>query len=88
MATVADGQTYEITNLHTDGSLGGLDLVVNYKAADVSDPVATRSRNIAVMKALLSQHPELRQAFHGLWVYADAEHQQPYAIELPMNQIQ
>jgi hypothetical protein len=88
MALVAGSENYQITSLHTDGSLGGLDLVVNYKTADVSDPVATRSRNVEVMKALLSQHPELREAFHGLWVFANAEHQQPYAIELPMNQIQ
>jgi len=88
MKIEANGQIVEITNIHTDGSLGGLDLVVNYKASDVSDPVATRSRNVDVMKTLLKQHPELREAFHGLWVYANAENQQPYAIELPMNQIQ
>ena len=88
MALASNGQTYEITSLRTDGSLGGLDLVVNYKTDSVSDPVATRSRNVDVMKALLTQHPELREAFHGLWVYAQAENQQPYAIELPMSQIQ
>jgi hypothetical protein len=88
MKVESSGQIFEITNIHTDGSLGGLDLVVNYKASDVSDPVATRSRNLEVMKALLKQHPELREAFHGLWVYANAENQRPFAIELPMNQIQ
>jgi hypothetical protein len=50
--------------------------------------VATRSRNVEVMKAFLTQHPELRSAFHGFWVYANAENQRPFAIELPMNQIQ
>lgn len=84
----ANGQTFDVTNIHTDGSLGGLDLVVNYKSSDVSDPVATRSRNVEVMKAFLKQHPELRTAFHGFWVYANAENQRPFAIELPMNQIQ
>lgn len=88
LKVTANGQTFDITNLRTDGSLGGLDLVVNYKASDVSDPVATRSRNLEVMKALLSRHPELREAFHGLWVYANAENQRPFAIELPMSQIQ
>lgn len=82
------GQTVDITNLHTDGTLGGFDLVVNYDTSDTSDPVATRSRNVAVMKALLAQHPELREGFHGLWVYANAQNQRPFAIELPMNQIQ
>lgn len=88
MKIVANGRTFDITNMRTDGSLGGLDLVVNYKTSDVSDPVATRSRNLDVMKALLSQHPEIREAFHGLWVYANAENQKPFANELPMNQIQ
>jgi hypothetical protein len=88
MTLVATGQSFELTDLHTDGSLGGLDLVVHYKASDISDPVATRSRNVEVMKALLSQHPELRQGFHGLWVYAESGSQRPFAIELPMNQIQ
>jgi hypothetical protein len=84
----ANGKTFEITSLRTDGFSGELDLVVNYKAENVADPVATRTEIIELMKALLAAHPELRQAFHGLWVYAHAEGQRPYAIELPMNQIQ
>lgn len=88
MKIAANGQTFDITSMRTDGSLGGLDLVVNYKTNDVSDPVATRSRNLDVMKALLAQHPEIREAFHGLWVYANAENQRPFANELPMSQIQ
>jgi len=88
MKLESNGQVVEVTDIHTDGSLGGLDLVVNYKTADVSDPVATRTRNLEVMKALLKQQPELREAFHGLWVYANAENQKPFAIELPMSQIQ
>ena len=54
MKIVAKDQTFDITNIHTDGSFGGLDLVVNYKIDDVSDPVATRARNLEVMKALIS----------------------------------
>jgi hypothetical protein len=88
MKFTANGQTYDITSLHTDGSLGGLDLVINYDAHNISDPVAARSRNVELMKAMLSEHPELRQAFHGLWVYSSAPGQSPFANELPMNQIQ
>jgi len=84
----ANGKTFEITSLRTDGFSGELDLVVNYKTASVADPVATRTEILELMKALLAARPELRQAFHGLWVYAHAEGQRPYAIELPMNQIQ
>ncbi len=81
----ANGQNYSITDLHTDGSLGGLDLVVHYTATDTSDPVATRARNLDLMKAMLSDHPELRDGFHGLWVFADAPSQRPFGIEQPMS---
>ena len=82
------GQNFEIEDMHTDSSLGGLDLVINYKATDVSDPVASRTRNIELMKAMLAQHPELRQGFHGLWAFANAPNERPFANELPMGQIQ
>ena len=78
---------FSITDIRTDGSLGGLDLVVRYTAQSVQDPVATRRQNIAVMHLMLQAHPELRQAFHGLWVYAVAPGQDPFGIELPMDQI-
>ena len=81
------GKTYPVTALNTEGSLGGLDLVITYQAPDNSDPVAARTRNIEVMQAMLSQHPELREAFHGIWVYSNATSQQPFANELPMGQI-
>jgi hypothetical protein len=80
-------QSFNITSLRTDSFAGGLDLVINYRTKDVSDPVATHSQIVELMKAMLAQHPELRQAFHGLWVYAHAENQSTYAIELPMSQI-
>jgi hypothetical protein len=68
MALSVDGHSYSITDLHTEGSLGGLDLVIAYQAPDNSDPVATRTRNLEIMHAIVTQHPELREAFHGLWV--------------------
>ena len=87
MTLRAGSQSFDITSMRTDSSLGGLDLVINYKAKDVSDPVATHAQIVELMKAMLAQYPQLRQAFHGLWVYAHAANQNPYAIELPMNQI-
>lgn len=87
MILKAGGQSFNITSLRTDTFSGGLDLVINYQTKDVSNPVATHSEIVELMKAMLAQYPELRQAFHGLWVYAHADGQNPYAIELPMNQI-
>lgn len=84
----AGGQNLEVTRLRTQTFQGGLDLVVDYNARDISDPVATRTQIVELMKALLARHPGLRVGFHGLWVYAHAGSAQPFAIELPMNQIQ
>jgi hypothetical protein len=85
---VSEGnQNYSISDLHTDGSLGGLDLVIRYAATNVGDPVATRARNLEVMKATLAAHPELREGFHGLWVFADAPPERPYGNELAMSDI-
>jgi hypothetical protein len=80
-------KTYSISDLHTDGSLGGLDLVIRYAAGDISDPVATRARNLEVMKAMLEAHPELREGFHGLWVFAESASQRPFGNELAMSDI-
>jgi hypothetical protein len=82
-----DTQSFNITGLRIDTFDGNLDLVISYKTADVSDPVATRAQIVELMKAMLARYPELRQAFHGLWVYANSDKQSPYAIELSMTKI-
>jgi hypothetical protein len=87
MVVTAGNQTYPVNDLHTDGSLGGLDLVLRYTTADATDPVATRARNLELMKATLQAHPELREGFHGLWVFAEAPSQHPYGNELAMSEI-
>jgi hypothetical protein len=39
------------------------------------------------MTALLSLHPELHDAFHGMWVHADQGSASLFSLELPMEQI-
>jgi hypothetical protein len=81
--------TFEVTNLHTGELANNLDLVVTFNGTPGQDPVAARAQVTAVMRALLQQHPELESAFHGLWVYAEAPgNASPFALELPMQQIQ
>jgi hypothetical protein len=88
MTVNVDGSQVSITNLHTDGStFGGLDLVVRYDTADVSNPAAARTRSVALMKALLALHPDWKDAFHGMWVFANAPNQQPFSLELAMPEI-
>jgi hypothetical protein len=87
MILTAGNKTFTVSDVHTDGSLGGLDLVIRYAAADAADPVATRVQNLEVMKAALAAHPELREGFHGLWVFAEAPGQRPFGNELAMSEI-
>jgi hypothetical protein len=88
MIVNAGGESLDVTGLHPASFSGQFDLVVNYNAKGVSDPVATRAQIVSLMKALLTEHPEFRDGFHGLWVYAHYENGQSFAIELPMNQIE
>jgi hypothetical protein len=40
------------------------------------------------MRGLLTLHPELRDAFHGLWVFADAGPDgQAFSLEQPMTEL-
>ena len=87
MTVSAQGTQFSITDLHTDASFGGLDMVIGYNTGDVSDAAATRIKTVALMKALLVQHPEWKEAFHGLWVFANAPGQHPFALELPIAEI-
>jgi hypothetical protein len=87
MVITSGNNTFPVSEMHTDGSLGGLDLVLRYSTAETSDPVATRARNLELMKAMLEAHPELREGFHGLWVFAEAPSQRPYGNELAMSEI-
>lgn len=89
MHVSANGQTFSITGLHTGELSDQLDLVVNYQATANLDPVAARAQVTTVMRALLQAHPELESAFHGLWVYANTSgNQHPFALELPMKEIE
>ena len=87
MSINVDGSPVPITNIRTDSTFGGFDLVVRYETADVSNPAAARTKTIALMKALLALHPEWKDAFHGLWVFANAPNQPPFSLELSMPQI-
>jgi hypothetical protein len=88
----AAGTTFTITGVGTTTALGPLDVNVDYapspaQAAQLRDPAAARQQVLDVMQALLSAHPGLRAAFHGMWVHADQGNASIFALELPMDQI-
>lgn len=92
MMVDASGAAFNVINMATSTDFGGLDLVLHYtpdptQTAQLRTPVTARQQVTQLMTALLAQHPELRQAFHGIWVHADQGQSDLFALELPMNQI-
>jgi hypothetical protein len=85
----ADGAEYHFTGLSVDDSLAKekIDVTARLKVEQIGDPVAARKRNTDAMSALVAAYPELRKGFHGMWVFAEAPGQSPYATELAMNEI-
>jgi len=85
----AQGTEYHFTALGLDDSLAqsSHDIVVHLHVEPLADPVAARKRNADAASALLAAYPELRKPFHGVWVYAEAPGQNPFATELPMSEI-
>ena len=89
----APGEAFTVTSIDTTTESGGaLDLEVHYtpnelQAAQLRNPPSARKQVTDIMLALLNQHPDLRQAFHGLWVRADQGTTSLFALELPMDGI-
>jgi hypothetical protein len=83
---------FQLTAVDTTTAFGGLDLEVHYipdptQAAQLHDPPSARKQVVGVMTALLATHPELKDAFHGIWVHADQGNASLFALEMPMDQI-
>jgi hypothetical protein len=85
----ADGAEYHFTGLGVDDSLAKekIDVTAWLKVDQIGDAVAARKRNTDAMSALVGAYPELRKSFHGVWVFAQAPGQNPYATELSMTEI-
>jgi hypothetical protein len=87
-----DGSAFQVTSIDTTSELGGYDLEVQYtpdatQAAQLRDPPTARKQVTQVMLALLALHPELHDAFHGIWVHANQGSDSLFSLELPMDQI-
>jgi hypothetical protein len=74
---------YKFTAMGTQESADGhsLELAAHVAATEVGDPAAVRTRSQKALAALLAAYPELRGAFQGAWVYADAPGQSSFGIE-------
>ena len=81
------GKTYKLTQIFPLAVGNDLDVVVKYQAADVSNSGQTFQENTAVMKALLTKLPELRDAFAGIVARAVEPSGRDYGSMLPMDKI-
>lgn len=88
----ANGATYQVTGIETTSALGSLDLEVNYnpnaiQVQQLRDPPSARKQVIDIMASILALHPEVHEAFHGIWVHANQGESSLFSLELPMDQI-
>jgi len=86
------GSAFQLTAIDTTAEFGELDLDVHYipdaaQTSQLHDPPSARKQVVEVMAALLTLHPELKEAFHGIWMHADEGSASLFSLELPMDQI-
>jgi hypothetical protein len=84
----APGKTYRITNIFAEAAGNDLDIIVKYQAlSDLSNTAAAFADNTAVIKALLAQYPELRNAFAAVVARAVAPNGKDYGTILAMKDV-
>jgi hypothetical protein len=79
--------TYKLAALFPEFVGNDLDLIVRYQAADVSNTNSTYQSNVAVMKALVTKYPELRDAFAAIVARAVDSSGRDYGTMLAMKDI-
>jgi len=84
---IAGAKIYKVTDLFPIPVAQDFDLVVKYQSADVSDSGRTFQDNSAVMKALVTKYPELRDGFAGIVIRAVEPSGRDYGSMLPMKDI-
>ncbi len=83
----ASGSTYKLTSVFPQTIGSDLDLVVRYQVADVSNTNKAYETNVAVMKALVTKYPELRDIFAGMVARAVDPGGRDYGTLLAMKDI-
>lgn len=81
------GKTYKLTALFPLPVGNDLDLIVKYEVPDISNSTLTFQDNMAVIKALVTKYPELREAFAGVVARAVEPSGRDYGSLLAMKDI-
>jgi hypothetical protein len=84
-----DGAEFHFTSLGSTATDDGksLNLVLHYHVDSVGDSAAANTRNTAAASAILTAHPELREGFSSVSVFAEAEGQTPFVTEQSIAEI-
>jgi len=84
-----DGVEYHFIALGVDDSLSKskIDVTAHLKVDQMGDPEAAKKRNSDAMVALVTAYPEMRKAFEGVWIFAEAPGQNPFITEQRMTDI-
>jgi hypothetical protein len=89
----ADGKDpaamFRLTSISAEGSEDNkqLNLILHLNVDDLADAAAITLRSKAAAQAVLDAHMELRQAFQGVWVFADAAGHEPVVTEQTISNI-
>ena len=80
-------QNYKITDMYPVIFNGKYDLVIKHEVADVSNTAQTFQNNTALLKAWLTAHPEMRDAFQEIEAWAATPSGQRYETLLAVKDI-
>ena len=83
-----DGSAFRFTSLGSIATEDGksLNLVLHYHVDSIGDPGSANSRNTAAA-SILAAHPELREGFSGVSIFAEAQGQTPFITEQSLAEI-
>jgi hypothetical protein len=83
----AGGSTYKLISIYPEAVGNDLDLIVKYQAANISNSGQTYQTNLAVIKALVTKYPEVRDAFAAVVARAVDPAGRDYGTLLAMKDI-
>lgn len=79
--------TYKLISTFPQGVGNDVDLIVKYQAADISNTNQAYANNMAVIKAVATKYPELRDAFAGIVARAVDPNGRDYGTLLAVKDI-
>lgn len=83
----AGGKTFHLSEVFPLTVANDLDVVVRYRVADINDNARVFQDNMAVIKALVTKYPELKDAFAGVIARAVDPSGRDYGTLLAMKDI-